>query len=155
MDEVEVYALCGARTREAVERFAARFGPAGAPAVDAFEYPQFDPAPARRFDSLASLLDFLESSPEAAYSLYWPAAAAPAPPRPLMAFFTADGALVLGAVVDPTRAGRTLAALADEFGARFGRTDALLPPESRASDFVAGCRRAVGTRLIDGALVDG
>ena len=155
MDEVEVYALCAARTRGAVERFAARFGPAGAPAVDAFEYPQFDPAPTRRFDSLASLLDFLESSPDVAYSLYWPAADAPAPPRPLMAFFTADGALVLGAVVDPTRAGRTLAALADEFGARFGRADALLPPESRASEFVAGCRRAIGTRLIDGELVDG
>ena len=152
---VEVYALSATRTRAAVERFVERFGPAGRPAVDAFPYPQFDPLPVRSFGSPGPLLDFLEATPDAEYSVYWPAVRASAWPRPLMAFFGADGALVLGAVVDPARVPGTLLAFAEEFGARFGRVDTLLPPESSAAGFVAGCRAAEGPRLIDGALVDG
>lgn len=155
MDGVEVYALAGERTRSAIERFVVRFGPVAAPAPEAFPYPQFDALPTRGFGSLGALLDYLEATPGAVYALYWAAIEAPAWPRPLMAFFTADGALVLGAVVSPARVPATLAGLAADFGARHGRTDTMLPPESTSDDFTVACRAAAGTRLVDGVLVDG
>ena len=155
MDGVEVYALAAARTRETIQRFVERFGPVGTPTVDAYPYPQFDALPTRSFGSLDPLLEFLETHPEAEYSVYWPAVRASAWPRPLMAFFGTDGALVIGAVVDPARVSDTLLGFAAELGARFGRVDTLLPPESSAEGFVAGCRAVDGPRLIDGALVDG
>ncbi len=155
MNGVEVYALADGRGRSVVERFLQRFGPVDAPLPPPYPYPQFDASPSHAFGSLDALLAFLAATPEASYALYWSAAGSPVWPRPLMAFFTADGGLVLGTVVDPSAVAATLTAFAEAIGARHGRTDTMLPPESTSAMFVHGCRSCAGPRLIDGVLVDG
>ncbi|MDY3557416.1 hypothetical protein R5W24_006607 [Gemmata sp. JC717] len=91
----DVYALAPARTAEAVERFLARFAPAREPAADEYEVPRYADVPATVFRTPGELVAHGVAHPAEPHGLYWRCLGG-SDPAHAMAFFTADGGLILG-----------------------------------------------------------
>jgi hypothetical protein len=91
----DVYALAPVRTAEAVERFLDQFTPAREPAADDYEVPRYANTPAVVFRLPGELVAHCVAYPAEPHGMYWRCLGR-GDPAHAMAFFTADGRLILG-----------------------------------------------------------
>ncbi|NLK46944.1 MAG: hypothetical protein GX297_09895 [Treponema sp.] len=149
MREVEVYFLINDRRTETILTFVNQMLSSPKSISEEFSFPLYDDIPEKVFDSLRDLLDFLETRENAMYSLYWEDEKG-VDPRQVMAFYTEDGKVILGIVVDETKGFTWLEKLSKTFPIQFGlvTVESALPDQS--SDFVDLCRNGNTPRIVDG-----
>jgi hypothetical protein len=136
----DVYALAPARTAEAVERFLVRFAPSREPAAAEYEVPRYADSPAAVFRSARELIAHCVRHSAEPHAVYW-RRLGNGDPANAMAFFTADGGLILGLSVaaDPER---WLAELLAATGGAAGRVGFEEPPPDTAGEFAAWTAQA-------------
>jgi hypothetical protein len=149
-DSLDLYALAGERSREAVRRFRDQWLTGFEESAVDYEFPQYSDRPDTVYSSPWELIDRLLAEPAQAHSLYW-RNPSPGHVQHAMLFFTTDGALIAGLTVatsDLELAGMTLRRLAATVDARFGYATWEQPPLDRASEFKAEARnREIPLRL--------
>jgi hypothetical protein len=148
----ELYALAPDRSAGFVRAFLEHFLPERRAAAEDYPVPQFAAAPARVFATDDEVIRHLELHPTEDYSLYWHHANADG--RIAMAFFTVDGALIIGLVERETEASprlRELAAFADTTHAMLGGDS---DPAHTVPEFIRECALAVTLPRDVGAIVE-
>ncbi len=135
----DVYALAPARTADAVERFLARFVPAREPSAADYLVPHLADTPAVTFGTAVQVVRCCVARPGEPYTLYWRSLAS-GDPAHAMAFFTADGGLILGLSV-AADAGRWLGELVAETGGSAGWVGFEEPPPDTGAEFLAVASR--------------
>jgi hypothetical protein len=131
----DVYVLAPARTADAVDRFLARFAPERQESGSEYAVPQYADAPAHVFQRDGDLVRYCVAHPHEPHGLYWQCLGA-ADPAHAIAFFTADGALILGLSV-MADAERWLAELRAFTGSEAGCVLFEVPPPNTATAFRA------------------
>lgn len=144
----DVYALAPARTAGAVDRFLTRFAPAREPAADDYPVPRFADPPAAVLRTPGELVAFCVARPAEPYAVYW-RCLGDGDPAHAMAFFTADGGLILGlSVVEAPE--RWLADVRAETGGGVGWVGFEKPPPDTAREFATlAARQAEASAAID------
>ncbi|MDB5349489.1 MAG: hypothetical protein JWN86_736 [Planctomycetota bacterium] len=90
----DVYALAPDRSASLIRRFLDQFAPLREETAEGYEMPRFAESPDRLFGRAEELVDHLAAHPSEPYSVYWRNLGG-GPPF-VMAFFTTDGAVILG-----------------------------------------------------------
>lgn len=131
----DVYVLAPERSAALIARFLERFAPCAEEVVDdGYGVPRFSDTPARHFRRAQELVEHLASHPSEPYGVYWRNLGAG--PAFAMAFFTADGAIILGLSCLEGEAKAWLTELQSFAGSKSGCILFEQPPPDSASAFI-------------------
>lgn len=151
MERREVYVLCESRSRACAEPFLNAFLPQRSPADEDYPFPQYEDQPEVVYERPEEIMQRMEAAPDARYALYWRNLVAEGPEMAML-FYTRDGALMAGLVVDEPEVQATLQALSRQVQGRFGYiTSESCPPETR-EEFIDLCRDSTEINLFAGEL---
>ena len=131
----DVYCLAPARTGGTVGSFLERYAPAREAAADEYELPQYADEPDRVFSSVDQIIAHCVSHPTEPYSIYW-RCLNEGDPAHAMAFFTLDGAVILGLSVRD-HAPAWLDNMKSAIGGTAGWIGFETPPPDTAGEFLA------------------
>ncbi|MEZ5987332.1 MAG: hypothetical protein R3B94_15405 [Hyphomonas sp.] len=132
----EVYALSTRRAAIDVQKFLDDFLPHRRELAGEYPVPQYSEKPNYVFSYVGDLLSFLESHQTDSYSVYWEATDSVSPIEQAMAFFTTDGYLIYGVVVDEALAAEYSRTLKVYLGAAVGVIDEEHVPPDTGAEFI-------------------
>jgi hypothetical protein len=129
----DVYVLAPGRSAAVIARFLERFAPMSEEVVDEYEVPRFAASPSYQFRRAAELVEHLAAHPYEPHGIYWRNLGAG--PAFAMAFFTTDGAILLGLSCVEGEAEAWLKELRTFAGAESGCIMFEQPPPDSADEF--------------------
>jgi hypothetical protein len=131
----DVYVLAPERSAALIARFLEHFTPDAEEVVDdGYGVPQFSDTPARHFRRAEELVEHLAAHPSESYGVYWRNLGAG--PAFAMAFFTTDGAIILGLACLEGEAEARLTELQSFAGSKSGCILFEQPPPDSAAEFI-------------------
>lgn len=149
MDAVEVYVLCGSRSKSIADTFLTSYAPSRIGVANEYPYPEFVDEPERTFETADELIDRLASEQNSSYSIYWNCIGGP---EQVMLFFTNDGHMIAGIGGPKTSLERTLTELCELVGGRFGYVTSGSCPPDTFEEFESLSRNSTLPCIVDGQL---
>lgn len=151
MDAIEIYVLCGSRSKRLADVFLDAYLPHRTCVASEFPYPEYSNNPKFIFSAPDKLLEQLETDPGQSYSLYWDSNNSGEISQAML-FYTIDGAMIAGLAGTIQSPGNAILNLASVVNGRYGyMTSEECPPDTKA-DFIETCRNSTQICLFDGDL---
>jgi hypothetical protein len=137
----DTYVLTFDRSATLIVRFLERFARCREEVAEVYEVPQYSDSPTHRFHRAADLVEYLAGCPSEPHAVYWRNLGQG--PAITMAFFTNDGAVILGLFCAEDEAETWLTELRKFAGPGPGCILFEQPPPVSAAEFRALCGGAV------------
>lgn len=141
MELLEIYVLCRDRSKKQALDFLDEFLPKRRALAENFPFPEYVDDPEVVFQAPETLISLLEERRDESYALYWQNQA-DGPVHQAMIFFTEDGGMMVGVVVDESDSKFWLQRLGKAVSGTYGYVNFESPPPGNTEEFKAVCSGA-------------
>lgn len=151
MDAVEVYVLCGSRSKSLAEKFLNSFASRRRQVASGYPYPEYVDEPEIIYDSVDPLISRLECDQASSYSVYWDCLMADGSEQ-VMLFFTRDGCMIAGIGGPKVSLEIALSNLSMLVNGKFGYVTSGSCPPDNLDEFISLCRSSTLPNIFEGKM---